>query len=498
MLDDFKHLVEVSKQVLDTLPKNNSKNTKKYNEVLEEQSNNFENYKSELEKEILKRIKKYTDFPKEEELTNQETQISFIKENLFLLNHYNSSYEKFNLDKLLYKLNRFYKEDLDEVNSNIFECLNIFKKAGIDLKTEDFKYSEVSNKYMQVLLENKDNKVLVKETFEKLYWQCPDLLIHIELNFKYLYYLNQKEFDKCAEEVKNKFIKIYENKNILDEYKNLVIKYNIDKSTSLNLGLNRFLNKELNISDYQDVKIDKCYQYFTNDKNPKTEEEINKMANSAKEYKEYLYFKYIIEDIKKIYSEKDKYKDVLKNKLKQIQKQEKLLLNYNKKTKRKFGVGKINIKINILIKELETLYKELDDDIFCDKVYKHLNDSSSIYDALCLAASHYSYIVKCMKEVEKEGEFILEQEKLIQYILNPYNNLIQNISIVEEKDIPLIICDRYKLSNFHINKELLENESGINEIIDNANKIEVYSKIVSKIKYENLKFVLEAKDVFNK
>jgi len=500
MLDEIKHLVEVSKQVLDTLPKNNAKNSKKYEEVLEEQSNTFEKYKSEIEKEMIKRIKKYTDFKPERELTNQETQIAFIKENLFLLNPYNSSYEKFNLDKILYKISHFYKNDLNEVNSNILECINIFKKVGVEIYSKDFNYSEYAYKYMKVLLEEKGDPEKLEDTFENLYWRCSDLLIHIELNFKYLYYMHQKEFDKYSENLKYKFIKIYEDKNVIEEYKNLVIKYDDDKSNSNNRNLNRFLSKELNIADYQDSKIEKCYQYFTNDykNNPKINEDIIKMANSVKEYDGYLYFKYIINDIKKLYSEKDKYKDVLKNKLKLIQKQEKLLSSYYKKSRKLFASNKINVKISNLIKELETLYNELDDDIFYDKVYKTLTDDSSIYEALCLAASHYSYIVKCMKQNEKEGDFFLEQQKLIQYLLNPYNNIIQNISIVETKDIPLIICDRYKLSNFHINKETLENNIGISEVISNAEKIEIYSKFVSLITYENLKFVLAAKELFNK
>jgi len=498
MLDEIKNLVEVSKQVLDTLPKNNIKNSKKYEEVLEQQASKYENYKSEIEKEMLKRVKKYTDFKEDFELIEQETQIAFIKENLFLLNHYNSSYEKFNLDKMLYKLNRFYKEDLTEVNSNILQCINIFERVGVKLTSDDFNYSEFSNKYMKVLLENKDDELKVKETFENIYWQCSDLLIHIELNFKYLYYLNQKEFDKYSEILKNKFINVYDNKDIIDNYKTLVIDYDLSKSSSPNLNLNKFLNKELNISDYQESKIERCYQYFTDYyQDIKVNEEIFKMANSVKEYKGYIYFKYIIDDIKKLYSEKDKYKDLSKNKLKQIQKQEKLLFAYNKKSKRRFSSNRINIKINNLINELEILYKELDEDIFCEAIYKNLTDESSIYDALCLAASYYSYIVKCMKQEEKEGEFFLEQQKLIQYILNPYNNLIENISIIEEKDIPLIICDRFKLSNFHIDKEMID-ENGINELIDNATKIEIYAKFVSKVTYENLKFILEAKDIFNK
>lgn len=497
MIEELIKEVEVSRNLLDTLPKNNIKNKKKYKATLEETKYNYDILLNQIIKEINKRKEKYSKVYEDETLKDSEEKIKFIKDNLFLLNDYNTSYEKFSFDKILYELNHFYRDDLESANFNIFECINIFKKVGIELTKEDFNYSEFANEYMTILLENPTDKDRIKECFEKIYWQCSDVLKHIELNIKYLYYQNQTIFEKYALTLKDKFLKLYDDK-ILNMYHELVINYDMNKSNSLYIGLNKFLNNELNISDYQTLKIEKCYQMFTDDYKNNFEEvtdEINKIALSSIEYKNYLYFNYIIEDLKKVYKEKENYKNVLKSKLKLIQKKEKVVIAYNKKNKKKSKKEKINIKVINLINELETLYKELDDDIFHDKVYKYLSDDSSIYEALCLACSHYSYIVKCMIKFEKEGSFESEYEKLIEFLLSPYNNVIQNIAITEEKDLPLIISDRYKLSNFKITKENLLTIEGIDEIISAAEKIDIYNKIVLKLSYDNIKFLIDTKDM---
>jgi len=495
MVNELKQGIEVSKNILDTLPKNNIKNKNKYKSTLEITKYNYDIILNNIVKEINKRKDKYSRVFEDETLIEQENKIKFIKDNLFLLNKYNTPYEKFGFDKILYELNHFYKDDLDNTNSNILECVNLFKNAGINITSSDFNYSEYANKYMEVLLNSNEEEI--KKSFEKLYWQCPEILKHIELNFKHLYYKYENVFSKYALSLKDDFVKSYED-NVLKIYRNLVLKYNDNESNSLYTYLNKFLNKELNISDYHTSKVEKYYEMFTDDYKDnfdKINGEINKFSLSNIEYKNYSYFNYIIEDLKKIYKEKDNYKNALKNKLKLISKKEKTLFAFNKKNK---GKEKINIKISNLINELEVLYKELDDDVFYDKVYNYLNEDSSIYDALSLACSHYLYIVKCMKKNEKEGSFKEEQNKLINFILSPYNNIITNIAISEEKDLPLIISDRYKLSNIKITKENLLVSENIDEIINIAKKIDIYNKIVLKFSYDNLKFLVDAKDILKK
>lgn len=495
MINELKEEVQVSKKLLDTLPKNNIKNRQKYKEKLEETKNDYEKKLNEVITEIKRRQDKYSQVYEDETLHIQLNKIENIQNNLFLLNNYNTAYEKFNFDKILYELNHFYKDDLEKANHNIYECINIFKNAGIILNKNDFNYSIYAHEYMEVLLENPDNEDKIKACFEKIYWQCSDILKHIELNIKYLYYKHQNTFEKYALSLKNNFIKQYDS-NILKIYKDLRINYDFNKSTSLYIGLNKFLNKELNITDYQLSKVEKYYQSFTDEyKNDIEEvnEEINKLSLSVLEYKNYLYFKYIIDEVKKVYKEKDSYKNLLKNKLKTIQKKEKTIISYNKKLKNK--LSKKKIKLLTLIEELEILYKELDDAIFYDRVYKYLSDDSSIYEAMYLVCSHYSYFIKCMKNINKDGNFNLEYQKLIEFLLSPYNNILNNIAITDDKDLPLIISDRYKLSNMKITKEMLLTEESMNELISIAKKIEIYNKIVIKISYENIKFLVDIKEI---
>jgi len=493
IIEELKKEIEVSRNLLDTLPQNNIKNKKKYNETLEESINKYEGFLSEIEIEIKKRINKYMKIPDEITNTKLHDEIEYIRKNIYLLNPYNSSYEKLNLDKILYELNHFYKEDLEKVNENIIACLALFEEANIQITPKDFFYSEYAYKYIEALLNKENDDNVIKETFENLYWQCSDIIKHLALNIKHLYYKNQNIFEKHVQSLKNDFIKSYKC-NILDTYSELVVERDLEISQALKPGLNRFLNKELNINDYHLSKMELSYQIFTDDYKDNFEivnDEINKLMTSCEEYKQYIKYNYIIEDIKDLYKNKDQYKNVLKSKLKMISKKEKALLVLNKKKKKE----KIDTKIINLIKELEILYKELDDDIFNDKIYKHLTDDSSIYESLCLACSHYSYLVKCIKKTDKEILFSKERDELTEYLLSPYNNIIDNIAITEEKDLPLMISDRFKLSNFKITKESISSTDNLEEIIETAKKIEIYNNIVLKLQYDNIKFLVDTKDI---
>ena len=491
MIEGLNKGIEVSKNLLETLPKNNIKNKEKYKQALIETKNKYDEYINILLKEINKRKNKYSNVIKDESIEIQKLELDKIKEKLYLLNNYNSAYEKFGFDKILYEIDHFYKEDLNQANLNIFECIKLFNNVGIKLSEKDFNYSKHSKEYIKVLLEDEEK---INECFEQIYWQCPDLFKHIELNFKNLYYKNQIIFEKYIQKEKNELINQYKC-DVLSLYKDKYLNHKEALEDSLYIGLNKFLNKELNINEFQINKVEKYYEKFTlnaKENFDKVNEEIKKYALSTIEYKNYLYFNYIIEDLKNIYNEKDKYKNGLKLKLKEIQKKENELFKYNKKKSKE----KINVKISNIIIELEKLYDELDEITFFDRVSKFMNDDSSIYDALALACSHYLYIVKCMKKNEKDGSFDLEHNKLIEFILNNENNIIKNISIIEQKDLPLIISDRYKLSNLNITKDNLESNDGIEEIISTADKIEIYNKIVLKLNYDNIKFLVDVKDMF--
>ena len=145
-----------------------------------------------------------------------------------------------------------------------------------------------------------------------------------------------------------------------------------------------------------------------------------------------------------------------------------------------FGTKKDNtnslIGQNKLIIELNEMYKELDLNRMYNKISLNLKDNSTIYDILRLAASSYYYLVTLI--IKNQQDILPEEieskiEKLEKFLVNPNNNIINNITIQEEKDIGLIIKDKYKLSNFLLEKEDLEKDNLDNLIktLENINNI---------------------------
>lgn len=477
MLEKLKEDIDTVTKIIETLPKNTLKNKDKYYSYLEEVKGKYSFLNEQIKNELILRYEKYKkSINKQVGLTRP---LDSLVSEFLLTNEHTTSYQKLEFDRLLYDINHFYKDNLEQNNINILKCIEIFKNAGIILTPKDFNYGSYACKYIENLLNGKN----IKECFEEIYWKCPNIFVHIQLNLKYLFYKNKNIFDKYVINCANELFKDGETVN--SKYAQIIIKNDeLLIKNSLQM-LDKFRKKELNLIDYQTSKIEKCYQYFTSNENYELyNENINNLYNSVIEYNNYNDFKYIIEKIKIIYNEKDKYKNVLKSKMKLIKSKEK----------------KINSKIlrasvakqEKLINELADLYDELDIDMFCDAVYQNLNDDSTVYDALLLASSYFSFIVKCMKDNKIVKDNIKEQEKLIKFLINPYNTLIKNIVLNEERDIPLIISDKYKLLGMNISKDSIENNK---EIIDNANKIKIYNKFILANSYDVIKFMLDVEQL---
>ena len=237
------------------------------------------------------------------------------------------------------------------------------------------------------------------------------------------------------------------------------------------------LEGKLNISDYTLDKVNKAYSYLLEDhRTEKTNNDIEKLYYSIIEYKNYLEFDYIISDIKELYKDKDKYKNIYSSKKKEIDKIERIILKNNKKILKLVAKNKINkidvlnSKVNIDINKLKILYEELERNYFLEKIAT-LEEDTTIYDILLLADSNYNYLIELLKNKEKD---IQEIEKLRLFVYNPYNYILNNILLSEEKDISILIMDRYNLFGFDLTKEKLEKDN-----IDNLIKqLEVILNII--------------------
>lgn len=261
--------------------------------------------------------------------------------------------------------------------------------------------------------------------------------------------------------------------------------------------INNFINNKYNITDYTSDKVNKIKEnLYDNEEMPLTD--IINLSHILYEYKVYLSLNYLIIDIKNIYNEKDKYKDIYLKTKKEIIKKEKSLFKENKKIQKLISKNKIkklnyyNNLINSQIIELTKLYEELEKNYFKEKVSK-LNESSTILDILELSLSNYNYLI----ELTKEKDMVIEEEllKISNITYYPYINLINNIWIKDEKDIPLIIIDKYNLIGFKLTKEMLE-EDNINTLINNINII-ILAELMKKnnITENQIKFIKESNSI---
>ena len=457
MLNEYKNKIELQKEVLSSLPRNNNKNNKSYQAKIEELLGEYQIDKEVVEEEITKRKNRYLSLEDDKNIDNLTKKIDLLLPQLPILNKYNSSYEKSNLDIILYELGHFYKTDLDKVNKDINEALDIFKKVGVPLVVEDFSYSYHSSNYMKKYLSSEEKEELKKD-FEDIYWKCPDIITHITLNFKYLYCKNKKKFDTYYDTLEEDL----SNKKVLEEYKELYINRSTLIRNNAYLMQKNLLEGKLNISDYTLDKVNKAYSYLLEDhRTEKTNNDIEKLYYSIIEYKNYLEFDYIISDIKELYKDKDKYKNIYSSKKKEIDKIERIILKNNKKILKLVAKNKINkidvlnSKVNIDINKLKILYEELERNYFLEKIAT-LEEDTTIYDILLLVDSNYNYLIELLKNKEKD---IQEIEKLRLFVYNPYNYILNNILLSEEKDISILIMDRYNLFGFDLTKEKLEKDN---------------------------------------
>ena len=517
--------IDTDKEILAVLPKNTKKNVESYIKKVQEIKINYEKYLGNIINEIQDRTNKINEIKENPEIKEVEEDLEKFN-NLDLLGIGNTSYEKMKLDELLFILRRFYKNNLEQVNNNILACIRRFAEVGVELKPEDFNYSPFARRYMKVFFREYKkgdvNSQTMKDIFEKLYWECSDIIVHIELNIRYLYLKHEKEIDRHFANENKLILKDLEtsDREYLEKYRTLKAKLDDLKGPDKKLMLDRFLNKELDLKDYEPIAIEKQFEKILAqpiDNYAKTElndikENIVKLSKTLEEYQNYLKYKFIFDELLKIYKEKEKYKNGYERQKKEIQKLESKLVKTNKKYEKtdklknmiffkknsEEKLKTLTIDINNQIINLKELYRKIDDDKVFDKISTMLTDNSSIYDALFLAGSFYTFLVEA---IIKEFPDIPEKEinetvvAIRKFITSPYITIINNVTIKEEKDMALMIKDKYNLFNINITKEDLS-ESSIGALVNTVETlVNAYNLENSGLDLQDAKFILKSKKI---
>lgn len=302
---------------------------------------------------------------------------------------------------------------------------------------------------------------------------------------------NEKKIDKYYEDQKEKLLKNFSQEDIKNRY--IILKKEVIEKEKENPEtiVNNFVTGKILTKDYSKNAIMGSVSKFL----PSTEiadEDFKdicvtmiKLYNSIYEYKNYLKFKYIIDDILKVYKEKDKYKNSYAQLRKQIQKNEKTILKLNGSWFARSSLA----KQTKLVLETKELYKQLDSEKVYSTIASKLSDESSLYDVIYLASSFYNYLFDCIKKQNEdtpEDDIDVTIQELADFAKWPYFEVLNNIKITEDKDILLIIKDRYQLLNINISKDDLD-AGNLDSLMDILIKCETYYYITkNNISLQNI------------
>ena len=515
--------IEVDKEILSVLPKNNKKNLQAYKDKAAEIMQGYKGYSDEIVSEIKRRVFRIKSFVPDEKIERLEQKIKSM-EKIDILDNNTTSFEKMELDKTLYILRRFYKNNLELVNSAIVECLDKFKDVGVLLYYGDFNYSIYTKEYMTVFLEEMKkgdiNSIRIKDTFEQIYWKCPDIIIHIELNFRSIYFRNEKIINKYFEDEKKRIIKELglNEEEAIEKYKTLKNNLIETKNKDTALIIEKFLSNEIAPKDYEESSINKSYKKllekeiseFSIEEKQEINKNIFRLQNSLYELRNYLKYKFIYDSAIDTYKNKEKYKAIYNQKFKQIKKIETKLFKTNKKmekyeahkgllqklfNKSNNRLEKINTDTNAQILELRNVYRDLEESKINNIISTALNENSTIYDVLLLVCKFYSFLVNAIiNEYPDIAQDEMQDtiEKCRRFIKYPRITIINNLKITDDKDILLMIKDKYNLCNINITKGDLEEENLPNLITTVSNICEYNYILNSKVTLQDIQFLLQA------
>ena len=493
MIDELKAKIETVNSNIEVLPKNNKRNKAKCVEYIEEELVTYRKLLNEAREELKLRydntLAKYKDFSYE--FADETIDYNSMK----LSDNRVSSSEKMNLDYLFYKLDNV-SNNLSEVSKIFMEMVKAFEFTGIKLSLKDFMHSQAVNTYIKALVSNDPN---IEDIFNNLYWENSNIIKQVELNFKYLYYKNQNKINNFY---KSKY-ESFDFHGFMEAHRKTISDNDTVRHTNIKYIYDLFISKVYDPADFmaenrvQDL-LSRLLVDSTLDKNY---EILLKLRKSLIEYKGYDMFKYMIDDFKELFSHKEEYKGLFDNLYKEISKLESKLFSLNS-TINKTGLFKPNknkissakLERNKVFDELYEKYKELDSLKIKDFIYKHVTSNNNYYEVFKFVTYNFYYFVELLEKNNDDLSMGSIDNILLQlqgFIYDYDIDVLDNISISEDKDVASIIVDMYVLNNIKINVEDLE-FTKLDKYIESVDKLLLYYDLFAvELDMKDIDFLLQ-------
>ena len=515
--------IEGKKENIQSMPTKTKANKKKFNDTIAEYTKKYQDYKDKLFKYMSVKAASLSKVDKGEDINKIKEKVVSLERVKFLLNPSNTYLEKMGFDTLIYQINNYYTLNFKSLNVIINGFLDKFDQAGIHLNCDDFDYTCYVHEYMSAFLDVRHNKdkdyTKVSQIFEQIYWLNPEIIQHIELNFRKLIRKNQKKLNAYIsslqrEEMAKTNVKSYAES--IEELQEAYIELNmrqketiadiIELSKSGAIDIEQYLeSSKIRTQAYQSLIAD-SFNLDDKDKMNNICDALEKFKLNISELTNYYEFSALFKDFKSKYekivstlsTKKTNHKS-FKDIEVQIDKKEEELSKLNKRIysnkprlfKVQSDVELKNLKMETVIKakELYELYKKYDEEYFNDEVMQVLSSTMSISDLLNLYYS-FDYFKKIaiqkVYRLTTYEDVIKYSENFDLYAMNPTNVIINGVAVFQDSNLPRIIANKYRLSNIHIEEEdLIEDNlkpllNKIN-IILRTHKIDNSSTSVEKI-----------------
>ena len=535
LVENIEKQITTDKEVISVLPRNGIKAIKTLLKTISDMTEKYENLNEKLLKEIEDRYTELTTVEENKEIPQLEQEI--LKYDMAEKNtDTRSSFEKMGLDRVVYNVNGYYKSNLERLNKELIFSVKQFEKVGIKLTAEDFCISEYAKNYMEVLLseayEGDINSEAVKNTFEKVYWQCSEVVSHLYVNIRYIYDKYENQIDRFYNEKAQEILKslsltlegVEEKKAELIKQKN-----QIEETDNKNI-LDKFYTGSLNINDYKEDNYKRIYLELTNkdvtklseSEKREIDENVDKLNTNLTEYAKYLEYKFLVEEV--LQTRQELLKNAEANKDKKVKKTQYELIKEEIK-KLQTEIFKLNAKIekpnkgffdrkkeekkdsiailqrNNLVLDLKKTYMQLDEEMIKQKILQNLDETSSLYDVIKFASSYYGYMAKVMiknNEDITDKEIGEKAEKIRKFVNFSNFTVINHVNISDTKELSIIIKDKYKLLGMQISKENFEEDS-IEDLIRKVKIINNYNNIQkSKFSIKDLEYIMNVKEMIKK
>ncbi len=501
--------IEAKKTLFSTAPTKTKTNRKKLYEQLESTEQKYENYKTNIYNYLKAKAKALNIKEKDPNIEVLKQKMKELEQIKFLLNPYNTYFEKMGFDVLLFQINNYYAFNFSSLNTIINGFLQKFEMAGVLLQSDDFNYTYYVHEYMKSFLDvyykKSENYSKVSEVFEQIYFLNPEIIAHIELNFRKLIASNKAKFTsyiaKLQKEIMDKHhIKDYP--SCIEELKSVYSKLIEAEKEDINTIIELAKKKEIDIEQYfEENKVRKtAFQTIIADHiDYHNKEDMNdictsleKLKSNIEEYRNYIKFLPIINNFKEQYQKliTEENKNIEHKGLREIKekinKKEEELMRLNRKIfgskplffdfKNENNLKALKVESVQKAKELYDLYKVYDQEFFKDKIRTTLDKTLSVTDLLNLYYS-FDYFKKL---AIKEGYHIKSYEEIVKYseefdafAENSLNVVMPGVLVFDETRIGRVIANKYRLSNIKI----IEDDLSENNLDTLSNKISLILRV---------------------